>query len=315
MYLMLVAQNAQTYSVVKTASAAIHAYHRFAPGEDERCVTEHPLVCAVRETAKRALGVGVRNRKAPLDIEVLTRFAERAVRSGQFLPMLSATMMLVGFCGFMRYDDLCNIYVDEIKFYDDHMEIFLETRKNDVLREGNVIVFVAGTGWRCPMRWCRWLIGKAGLEGHVRLFQRFDGVRARWRPSEALATYGSVPGHEGEPMLFSQCQRLVLGGVAEEMGVSLEQVQSEFGWRHAGGGGGHPRPSVSAARRLEVRYLQEHVRPGFAGRALECDQGHRPAGCWAATVRMGASGGGSGGLTLLRRPRRILLVWLPCTGY
>jgi hypothetical protein len=46
--------------------------------------------------------VGVPNREAPLDIDVLTRFAERAVHSGQFLPMLSATMMLVGFaasCG------------------------------------------------------------------------------------------------------------------------------------------------------------------------------------------------------------------------
>jgi hypothetical protein len=46
--------------------------------------------------------VGVPNREAPLDIDVLTRFAERAVPSGQFLPMLSATMMVVGFaasCG------------------------------------------------------------------------------------------------------------------------------------------------------------------------------------------------------------------------
>lgn len=254
MYLMLVAQNAHTYSVVKTASAAIYAYHRFAASEDERCVTEHPLVCAVRETAKRALGVAVRNRKAPLDIDVLTRFAERAVRSGQFLPMLASTMMLVGFCGFMRYNDLCNIYVDEIKFYDGHMEIFLETRKNDVLREGNVIVFVAGTGWRCPMRWCKWLIGAAGLLGHVRLFQRFDGVRARWHPREALSTYGSVPGHEGEPMLFSQCQRLVLGGVAEEMGVSLEQVQSEFGTQSLRSGGA----TLVAAAGIPDRVFQRH---------------------------------------------------------
>ena len=86
------------------------------------------------------------------------------------------------------------------------------------------------------------------------MFQRFDGVRARWHPSEALSTYGSVPGHEGEPMLFSQCQRLVLGGLAEEMGVSLEQVQSEFGTQCLRSGGA----TLVAAAGIPDQVFQRH---------------------------------------------------------
>jgi hypothetical protein len=252
MYLMWVTQHANTFSTVKTASAAIYSYHRLTNSAES--VTDNPMVNAVRETAKRALGTAVHNRKQPLDFEVLARYADWAVRSGQFLPMLAATVMLVGFCGFMRYSDLCKIYVDEIHFHEGHMEIFLETRKNDVLREGSVIVFVAGTGWRCPMQWTKWLINKVGLSGHVRLFQRFDGMQARWKPETARTTYGKVPGHVGEAMLYDQLQRLVLGGVAKEMGLSYEQVVSDFGTQSMRSGGA----TLVAAAGVPDRVFQRH---------------------------------------------------------
>ena len=63
MFLMLLTQHANSYAVIKTASAAIFSYHRVALQEDP---CSHALVKAVKDTAKRSIGLAVKNRKEPL---------------------------------------------------------------------------------------------------------------------------------------------------------------------------------------------------------------------------------------------------------
>ena len=88
-------------------------------------------------------------------------------------------MMMLGICGFLRYIDLVKVFLDEIRFYDEYMELFLETYTNDVLRFGNITIIVEGEGLVCPLYWVNWLIGHRKLQGHIPLFRRYDGRVAK----------------------------------------------------------------------------------------------------------------------------------------
>ena len=86
--------------------------------------------------------------------------------------MVTAAISLA-FCAFLRYDYMSKLYADWIQLGPAHLEIFLESRKNDQYREGHWIAVAAIPGCcACPVTLVRSLIFKAGLEskGHVPLF-------------------------------------------------------------------------------------------------------------------------------------------------
>jgi len=251
MFLTLITQQASSCAVVKTSYAAIFAHHRMSLMENP---CSHELVKAVRETAKRSIGLAVKNRKEPLDFSLVAAFAKRCLTSEGFLDRLTLTMMILGFCGFLRYSDLVRVFVDEIRFYDDYMEIFLETRKNDVLRYGNVIVIVRGEGPVCPVFWVQWLIGYSKLQGHVPLFQRYDGRVARFHPERVQDTYGRTTGDQKIEMPYHQCQGLVLNTLARLMSSTIAAVKAEFGTQSMRSGGA----SLVAAEGVTDRLFQRH---------------------------------------------------------
>ena len=68
---------------------------------------------------------------------------------------------------------MSKLYADWIQLGPAHLEIFLESRKNDQYREGHWIAVAAIPGCcACPVTLVRSLIFRAGLEskGHVPLF-------------------------------------------------------------------------------------------------------------------------------------------------
>ena len=68
-----------------------------------------------------------------MDFEVLRGMAHwarsEASGLGFKLKAYALTILLVGFCAFFRYSDLEKLYADEVHFYEDRVELFLETRK------------------------------------------------------------------------------------------------------------------------------------------------------------------------------------------
>jgi len=143
LYLLKLTQTANTFSTVKVASAAIAPFHSFASQPE---VTRSPVVAAIREHARRNLRAGD-NRKEPLPydkvVEVCKLLAERP--SGRLRNLLLAAVISLGFCGFLRYDDLAHIKVKGILLSSDgaSMEISLESRKIDQYREGSKILVTA----------------------------------------------------------------------------------------------------------------------------------------------------------------------------
>ena len=184
LYLLKLAQTANSFSTIKLASAAFHSF------ASQTEVTRAPIVAAIREYARRTLPSGD-NRKEPIPFDKVEEacwvLAERP--SGRLRNLSLAAAISLGFCGFFRYDDLAHIRVGGITMSSDgaSMEIFLESRKNDQYRQGSHILLSAMNSYACPVQLTAMLIQNAGLVDGSRPL--FSAVSVH----EGQEVYGSTP--------------------------------------------------------------------------------------------------------------------------
>ncbi len=82
MFLTAVTQRAASYVVMKTASAATATHHEVAGGTDAP-PTKHALCKAVRQAAKRRLGLQVQHRKEPLAAAEVVRLVQHVAAPGE----------------------------------------------------------------------------------------------------------------------------------------------------------------------------------------------------------------------------------------
>ena len=212
LYLLMLTQKANSFSTIKMASAAIAAFHSFASQPE---VTTAPIVNAIREHAKRKLPDGV-NKKEPLPWEkveeVCKLLAERPASSGRLRNLSLAAAISLGFCGFLRYDDLSRLTVEQITVSPDleSLEIQLGTRKNSPYRSGGDITVTAVNGFADPVQLVAILIRHAGLvDGSRPLFSAVTRCQGR-------EVYGSTPISYG-------CLRVAMLEVFLEVGLPKEK--------------------------------------------------------------------------------------------
>ena len=60
-------------------------------------------------------------------------------------------MFALGFFGFLRWDDLSRLTVDNLQFEDSHLAIFLAQRKNDQFRQGSWVFIARSDSSPCPV--------------------------------------------------------------------------------------------------------------------------------------------------------------------
>lgn len=170
LYLTEVLAAANTFSVVRLASAAVAAFHTTVGLPSP---TDNELVHAVREAAQRLLPDGA-NKKEPLELKHLVLICERFAEEGCTLEdLMVCAAISLAFFGFFRYADLAVLRVDWILFYSHHLDLFLEERKTDQFRQGQwVVVCSWADSPACPLRLVRRLVERAGLAGHRPLFSK-----------------------------------------------------------------------------------------------------------------------------------------------
>ena len=187
LYLLMLAQTANSFSTIKLASAAIAAFHSFASQTE---VTRAPIVAAIREYARRTLPSGD-NRKEPIPFDEVEEacwvLAERP--SGRLRDLSLAAAISLGFCGFFTYDDLAHIRGGGITMssYGAFMEVFLECRKNDQYGKVATLVLSAMNSYACPVQLMAMHIQNAGLVDGSRPL--FSAVSVH----DGQEVYGSTP--------------------------------------------------------------------------------------------------------------------------
>lgn len=229
LFFVLVANTSKTYAPVKAASAAIFSAHDLAIHESRT----NSLICKItRQGLKRHFGMALTNKKDPVSTDIVIKFA------GMFAPIFAAIVDLMFasnislcFAGFLRYSDAMGVFVDEIMWFEHHFELFIETRKNDQLRFGSVIVIAYGTTPACPGKLVSRLIAEANLRGlHVPLFQGFNG---RLKLSSQVLNSKAID--------YQQCRYNMLKRLTKVTDMSLAEVTKRYGTQSMRSGGHHRR--------------------------------------------------------------------------
>ena len=166
---------AQSFSVIKTASAAIHQAH---VANLLASPTDHQLPSLVRKLAKKKLGTEAKNVKSPFDWAVIAKFASDFARAGQPpVRQMLAVLAAVAFAGFCRPDEVAQLRWRNVVFCNTHATITLERRKNRIYRESRVRIASNPAQPCCPASLLRWWCSiRMGTHFPERpVFPAFDG--------------------------------------------------------------------------------------------------------------------------------------------
>ena len=85
-----------------------------------------------------------------------------------------AALFALGFFGFLRWDDLSRLTVDNLQFADTHLAIFLTQRKKkkDQFRNGSWVFIARSDISPCPVSLVEKFIKMGRHESHSRRFRR-----------------------------------------------------------------------------------------------------------------------------------------------
>ena len=236
LYLTHLTKISSSPSPVNAAACAVAWVHRKA------CLPNpvtHPLVSQVLGSARRLLARPT-HRKQPLRLkhvkQLLSKFGGHRVE----LPDLQTlTLIVLGFVGFFRWNDLSNIRVENLHFHSLFASIILQQRKNDQFRNGQTVYVARSFGQTCPVSLLERFLMKANVvEGPLfRCVKATNGGfwlslrplsygRARERVLAMLSSIGLDRGEYGLHSLRS-------GGAsaAANRGVSDRLIKYHGGWR------------------------------------------------------------------------------------
>ena len=136
------------YSPIQSVIYSIRWGHNLAGIED--CPTNHPLVKSSLEGAKRSLARPVRP-KEPLPVDTVEKIAEHYASSDSLATIRFLFILLVGFAGFFRLNEIQNLELKDVEIFADHMSVRVPKRKNDQYREGHTSLIARSGKSTCPV--------------------------------------------------------------------------------------------------------------------------------------------------------------------
>jgi len=125
---------------------AIKFFHNSANLSDP---CEHTLVKNMYEAAKRIKKHKVTKKKAFKLNHIQDLF--KITNEEDLSEMRTFVVLLLSFCGFLRFDEASNIRRSDIHIFDSYMKIYIEKSKTDIYREGHWSFIAKGLNGICPV--------------------------------------------------------------------------------------------------------------------------------------------------------------------
>ena len=188
LYLAEVMEKSDSHHPVTKALAAIQWFH-------EKALLPSPangMVRQVAAAARRKLACNP-ERKKPFTKEEVKSMLQVLTESKSAFDLRTAVMISLGFSGFLRWDDMEQIAVGDIKFHDDRMEILLKKRKNDQMRKGSCISVARQSHSLCPVRLTEQLISTVILGNDDMLFSNIVQKKCGWRTKKGCTEVYQSP--------------------------------------------------------------------------------------------------------------------------
>ena len=148
LYLVSLIQSGQSLSVIESSFYSIKHYNVFCkvnPCDSKLCKM---LLEAAKRLCKNSL-----TKKNPITVEMLNKIYENMkVDRCSLLELRTILMMVLGFCGFLRYSEIAELKRCDFVFQDMHVEIFIEKSKTDIYRDGHWLFLAKLDSKLCPVK-------------------------------------------------------------------------------------------------------------------------------------------------------------------
>ena len=232
LFLQQVADEAQSFSVIKLASAAIAYYQKINLFDHNPTIG--PLASFVRKSAMRRLGLAPLRRKAPFQWSDIARLVASTICGARtpYCRLVVVTFCVITYGGMCRYSDVASLQLGHLRFHQDGGSVTLSfpKRKNDQYRQGSKVTISAlGEVPCCPVALLRLLCDRIPGSSESFLFQGFQGAIVRLHPERTRPN--------GSPISYSQYQRYLSQWLGPILGLSAKEFLSQFGTQSGRSGG------------------------------------------------------------------------------
>ena len=146
-----------------------------------------------------------------------------------------AALFALGFFGFLRWDDLSRLTVDNLQIADTHLAIFLTQGKNDQFRNGSWVFIARSDISPCPVAVIEKFIKMCRHDSNPRVFRRILKTKKRMELRK-------------EPMSYSRANELI------KQELRKERLDPGFYGIHSLRAGGAS--AAAAALRIPDRLFQ-----------------------------------------------------------
>ena len=239
-----------TYSVIRTASAAIDFFHRIHLIPDCDRPGAHLGVQLLRRGLKRSLAAACADRisrKQPFGVELLVDMATLyASEESNSVSIMVVAWVICSFAGIMRFSDWHKVTAGSLQFNADRSILEFEAlaRKNDKDSTGHLVVIHAGETLACPIR---------VLSLYLERLRAEDAVEGRDTDSLPLWRQCSLPAgglvfsapfdpaapasFTGAALSYEQFHPQLLKLLSKLLGQPVEEIRRQFGTHSARRGG------------------------------------------------------------------------------
>jgi integrase len=146
MYLTNMLDHGKSYGVISSTVYSIKWMHSLHDYVDP---TTNSMVKHLLETSKRECYEPVK-KKDTIDSEMLQTLCDNFSDSSDVVTLRDLSIILLGFAGFLRFNELNSLICSDITFNDDHLVINIRKSKTDVYRQGKSVPICKGTTNACP---------------------------------------------------------------------------------------------------------------------------------------------------------------------
>ncbi|XP_060557719.1 uncharacterized protein LOC132718110 [Ruditapes philippinarum] len=146
MYLVNLLDQGKSYHVISSAFYAIKWVHRL---NDQPDPTDSNIVQNLLETAKRIRSTPT-SKKDVVDTEMLKTLCALYQNSTDVLELRDLSMILIGYAGFLRFNELSNLLWKDVDFKIDHIVLKIQKSKTDIYRSGKEVLIAKGCSVACP---------------------------------------------------------------------------------------------------------------------------------------------------------------------
>lgn len=83
---------------------------------------------------------------------MLIELCDKFINCIDLLVIRDLTMILIGFTGFLRLDELSSLKFNDVQVKEQFLVLHINKNKTDQYRQGNEILISKGTSVACPVR-------------------------------------------------------------------------------------------------------------------------------------------------------------------